>query len=222
MKLLVEKVEHVTSTLEEREGKKSLFLEGVFMQSELKNRNGRIYPKGIMESAVGKYITEKIQTGTAYGELCHPSGPNINPDRVSHIVESLKWDGNNVIGRAKVGGPMGDSVVKLMELGGQIGVSSRGLGSLKQNKTGIMEVQDDFRIAAAADIVLDPSGPSCWVKGINEDLDYFFDATKGIWMAEKSAEAAKSELRQVSKAMFEETALRLVKNLLESINQRNR
>jgi hypothetical protein len=225
MKLLVEKIETVQSLLTEKEGKKSMYLEGVFMQSEVKNRNGRVYPKGIMEGAVSKYIAEKIQNGTAYGELSHPSGPNINPDRVSHIIEELRWDGNNVMGKAKVGGPMGESVLKLMELGGKIGVSSRGLGSLKQNKSGIMEVQNDFRIATAADIVLDPSAPDAYVKGIMEDTEWFYNITQGTWepasnrSGQEVIAETKTEIQKMSKSQLEERATRLMTNYFKLLSE---
>lgn len=225
MKLLVEKIETVQYNLNENDGKKSMFIEGVFMQSEVKNRNGRVYPRGIMESAVTNYITEKVNNGTAYGELSHPSGPNINPDRVSHLIESLRWDGNNIIGKAKIGGPLGESVLKLMELGGKIGVSSRGLGSLKQNKQGIMEVQGDFRIATAADIVLDPSAPDAYVKGIMEDTEWFFNITTGTWepgsgrSGHQVIESQISEIKKKSPRQIEEVATRLLKNYLSLLSE---
>jgi hypothetical protein len=219
-KLLVEfdaSHEMVETITEGANGKKSLYIEGIFLQSEIKNRNGRIYPKSVMESAVQKYITEKIDRprNIAYGELQHPSGPNINADRVSHIVESLKWDGNNVIGKAKIGGPKGDDVVKLMELGGGVGVSSRGLGTLKASKSGIMEVQNDYRIAAAADIVLDPSAPDAFVTGIMENHEYFYDIAKGVWMP--LIEQTHKKMHKMSVKQIEESKQRVFAHFLRQI-----
>lgn len=221
MKLLIEKVEEVSySMLEEGEGKKpSMFIEGIYMQSEIKNKNGRVYPRGILESAVNKYINEKVKTGSAYGELQHPSGPNINPDRVCHRIVSLNWDNNNVVGKSKVGGPLGESVLKLMELGGQIGVSSRGLGSLKTNKMGIMEVQEDFRIATAADVVLDPSAPDAFVKGIMEDSEWIYDVTRGIWTQDKATRLIEST-KKMSKRQIEESKVRILEYFLASISEK--
>jgi hypothetical protein len=217
MKLLIERINDVQYSLEEKEGQKpSMFIEGIYLQSEVKNKNGRIYPKGVMEEAVGKYINEKVKTGVAYGELSHPSGPNINPDRVCHRITELRWDGNNVIGKSKVGGPLGESVIKLMELGGKVGVSSRGLGSLKTNKDGIMEVQNDYKIATAADVVLDPSAPDAFVKGIMEDTEWIYDITKGIWTQSK-AEQVSEEVRKMSKRELNEAKVRIFEHFLESI-----
>ena len=228
MKLLVEKIETVEYNLNESNGKKSMFIEGIFMQSEVKNRNGRIYPRSIMENAVNSYINDKVNNGIAYGELSHPSGPNINPDRVSHLIESLHWDGNNVIGKAKVGGPLGESVLKLIEFGGIIGVSSRGLGSLKQNKRGIMEVQQDFRIATAADIVLDPSAPDAYVKGIMEDTEWFFNITTGTWepgSGRSGHEIIESQIEEIDSARAEDREIiaeRLLRNYLKLLSEGKR
>lgn len=219
MKLLVEKINDVTYSLEEKEGAKpSMFIEGVYLQSEIKNKNGRIYPRGVMEEAVGNYINNKVKNGVAYGELSHPSGPNINPDRVCHRITDLRWDGNNVVGKSKVGGPLGESVIKLMELGGKIGVSSRGLGSLKTNKDGIMEVQNDYKIATAADVVLDPSAPDAYVKGIMEDTREWV-LHNGIWTEQQVMEV-KSEIRKMSKSQLEESKVRLFEHFLRSVKDK--
>lgn len=223
MKLLVEQVEGVEYLTEEKNGQKSLYIHGVFMMAETVNKNNRIYSKRIMEGAVNDYIKNKIETRTSYGELTHPSTPNINPDRVCHLVESLTWDKNDVIGKAKIGGPMGPSVAALINLGGAVGVSSRGLGSIKENNRGILEVQDDFRLAAAADVVLDPSAPSAYVKGIMESVDYFYDIVAGMWtpsgskLVAEEIEDTRKKIHRMSKSELEERYQGLLENYLEMI-----
>ncbi len=169
MKLIAEvldgSVEYVTEE-DKKTGEKNFFIEGVFIQTEQKNRNNRIYPKHVMEKEIDRYTKDHINKNRAYGELGHPQGPTINLERVSHMIQSLKEEGNNYIGRAKVmDTPYGSIVKNLMKEGAQLGVSSRGMGSLKANKN-IMEVQDDFMLATAADIVADPSAPDAFVKGV--------------------------------------------------------
>jgi hypothetical protein len=184
MKLICEQVEDVKYITETSEnGQKNLFITGVFMVSEEKNKNGRIYPFGVMESEVKRYMQESVAKNRAYGELGHPQGPAINLDRVSHMIKDLRMEGNLVIGKAQITNtPMGNIVKGLMESGANLGVSSRGLGSLKENKDGIMEVQGDFRLATAADIVADPSAPGAFVKGIMEGVEYFYDDSKGTFV----------------------------------------
>jgi hypothetical protein len=184
MKLITEvefsEVNYLKEATEEG-GKKNYFIEGVFLQSNLKNRNGRVYPKDTMSKEVGRYMKENIEAKRAYGELGHPSGPTINLDRVSHMITSLKEDGDNYIGKAKImDTPMGNIVKNLMDEGAQLGVSSRGMGSLKQNN-GVMEVQGDFMLATAADIVADPSAPDAFVKGVMEGTEWVYDAAEGQW-----------------------------------------
>jgi hypothetical protein len=162
-----ENVEYIT----EANGK-DLFIEGVFLQADLKNRNGRLYPGAIMEKEVKEYIDKK----RAFGELGHPEGPTINLDRVSHMITELKKDGSNYLGRAKITDtPHGNIVKNLIKEGAQLGVSSRGMGSLKANKKGIQEVQGDFYLATAADIVADPSAPDAFVNGIMEGKEWVWD-----------------------------------------------
>lgn len=199
------------NTINEDNGKRKLYIEGVFAQSEIVNRNNRVYPKSVMEAAMTKYIGEKVKNCTAYGELGHPQGPKINEDRISHLIESLTWDGNNVVGKARVlDTNMGRIVEGIMDGGGRVGVSTRGLGSVKPNNRGIMEVQNDFRIATAADIVTDPSGPNCMVNGIMEGVEWIFDATKGTFMETKIEQMSdivkkfsKQELDEKKLALFE-------------------
>ena len=181
MRLIKEFNEEIRYLTEESKDPKkpNVFIEGVFLQSDLKNKNGRIYPKEIMQREVNRYVEENVNTKRAYGELGHPEGPTVNLDRVSHMIVSLKEDGSNYIGKAKVmDTPMGRIVKELISEGAQLGVSSRGLGSLKE-RGGINEVQDDFMLATAADIVADPSAPDAFVQGIMEGKEWVF--VNGRW-----------------------------------------
>lgn len=177
MKLITElneSIKYVTETKES--GKKTMYIEGVFLQSEIKNRNGRMYPKHVLEREVNRYNEQFVSKGRAFGELGHPDGPQINLDRISHIIESLKQDGSNFIGRAKITDtPMGNIARGIIESGGQLGVSTRGMGSLKLNREGVNEVQDDFHLATAADIVADPSAPDAFVNGIMEGVEWIWE-----------------------------------------------
>ena len=184
MKLIAEVLDNEISYIAEENkdtGKKDYFLEGVFIQTEQKNKNGRIYRKSTMDKEIDRYTKEHIDKKRAYGELGHPQGPTINLERVSHMIQSLKPEGNNYIGRAKVmDTPYGSIVKNLMKEGAQLGVSSRGMGSLKAKKD-IMEVQDDFMLATAADIVADPSAPDAFVKGVMEGCEWIYDQETGAW-----------------------------------------
>ena len=182
MKLIREISEAVATqeTIEES-GEKSFFIEGIFMQSEVKNRNGRIYPKSILESELNKY-ENKIKSKRALGELDHPNGPKINPDRVSHYMTELSFRGNDIIGKAKImDTPCGKIVKEFMKEGLSFGVSSRGVGSVKNGL-----VQNDFRLSTV-DIVTDPSGPDCFVNGIMENVEWIYDERNG-WKAQEIAE----------------------------------
>jgi hypothetical protein len=172
MRLISEVTDHV-KFITEGKNNKNMYIEGVFLQAEVKNRNGRIYPDRIMEKEVNRYTTSYIDKKRAFGELGHPDGPTINLDRVSHIIESLKKDGTNYVGKAKITDtPHGNIVKGLINAGAQLGVSSRGMGTLKANKAGIQEVQSDFYLATAADIVADPSAPDAFVNGIMEGKEW--------------------------------------------------
>lgn len=176
MKLITELSESVETRIVEgsNDGKKHYFIEGIFAQADKPNRNGRTYPRQYMENALTKFM-KLVEGKRAMGELNHPPTPTVNLDRVSHLIESLKWDGNNVIGRAKIlETPMGNIAAKLLEGGVQLGVSTRGLGSLKSLPNGINEVQSDF-VLNTVDIVGDPSAPDAWVQGILEGVEYFVD-----------------------------------------------
>jgi len=177
MKLITElneSIKYVTETKES--GKRTMYIEGVFLQSEIKNRNGRMYPKHVLEREVNRYNEQFVSKGRAFGELGHPDGPQINLDRISHIIESLKQDGTNWVGRAKITDtPMGNIARGIIESGGRLGVSTRGMGSLKLNREGVNEVQDDFHLATAADIVADPSAPDAFVNGIMEGVEWIWE-----------------------------------------------
>lgn len=215
MKLICEVVEDVKYITEKTEsGKKNLYIEGVFMQGDIVNRNLRSYATNILEKEVLRYSKNLIEKGRAFGELGHPNGPSINLDRVSHIITELRRDGTNFIGKARIADtPMGDIARGIMESGGQLGVSSRGMGSLKQNKNGIMEVQDDFYLATAADIVADPSAPDAFVQGIMEGVEWIWD--NGVLKAQKLEEAKKEIDRAVaSKGLTEEKKLEIFEKML--------
>lgn len=219
MKLIVEQVENVKVITEAKEnGKKNMFIEGIFLQADLQNRNGRVYPVAVLEKEVNRYVTENIEKKRAYGELGHPQGPSINLDRVSHMIESIRKDGSNFIGRAKVlETPMGNIVRNLIDEGANLGVSSRGMGSIKESKNGIMEVQSDFYLATAADIVADPSAPDAFVQGIMEGVEWVWDngALKQVHL-----EAIKRDINRASasRSLDESTKLKLFERFLNSIS----
>ena len=221
MKLIVETVEDVQYVTEAKEdGSKNLYIEGIFLQSAIKNRNGRMYPEEVMDREVERYIQEAVQTKTAMGELGHPNGPQINLDRVSHRIVSLRKEGTDYIGKAMITNtPMGNIARGIMESGARLGVSSRGMGTLKLNKEGINEVQDDFRLATAADIVADPSAPNAWVDGIMESVDWVYDERLG-WKAIQLAEQAKREIENaVSSRELEERKLKIFENYLQRLSR---
>ena len=207
MKLFTELVEDVQYVVEERGGKKDLFIVGPFMQAEQQNRNGRIYKLPILEREVQRYSKEYVETNRALGELGHPNGPSINLDRVCIKIVELKQDGNNFMGKAKVlGTPMGDIARNLLESGVQLGVSTRGMGSLKE-VNGIMEVQDDFFLATAADVVADPSAPDAFVQGIMEGVEWVWDngvikAQQVEQIKETIVKASARDLQEVKVAAF--------------------
>lgn len=183
MKLITETVQDVQYVTESaKNGGKNIFIEGIFMQADLANRNGRVYPKTVMESEVGRY-QQLIKEKRALGELGHPPNPTVNLDKVSHLITDLRMEGNNVMGRAKLlDTPMGKIAKNFIEEGVQLGVSSRGLGSLKENN-GVMEVQKDFHLATV-DIVADPSAPQAFVQGIYESAEWLYVEGKGYMMVD--------------------------------------
>lgn len=218
MKLITEVNEQVRYITEEKEGKKNLYIEGVFLQSNLKNRNGRMYPAEIMEKEVTRYMKEAVESRRAFGELGHPDGPAINLDRVSHIITELRRDGDNWVGKAKITDtPMGKIAQGLIESGGQLGVSSRGLGSLKENRDGVQVVQDDFHLATAADIVADPSAPDAFVRGIMENKEWVI--VNGVW-TEQHCDMSKKVIRKASKKELEEAKLQVFHRFLSHLSSR--
>lgn len=218
MKLIKEVTEEIKyiSELNEETGKKSHFIEGVFLQSNLKNRNGRMYPKEVMQKEVARYTKESIEKKRAYGELGHPEGPTVNLDRVSHMIVGLKEDGDNYVGRAKIlDTPMGRIVKELIDEGASLGVSSRGLGSLKE-RNGVNEVQEDFMLATAADIVADPSAPDAYVQGIMENKEWTL--VNGIFQ-EKELEESQAKIRAASTKELEAVKLEVFESFLSKLSK---
>jgi|TARA_B100001093_G_scaffold37473_1_gene32102 hypothetical protein len=214
MRLIAEEILQVEFLSEEKNGKKSHFIEGVFLQSEIKNKNGRVYPQGVLAREVAKYDENHIQKGRALGELGHPEGPSINLDRVSHKIESLKESGNNFIGRAKIlDTPMGNIAKNLIDEGVRLGVSSRGMGSLKE-KDGVNFVADDFMLATAADIVADPSAPDAFVDGIMEGKEWVWD--NGI-LKESAVAQIKQEIDQATLINLQERKVSAFSKFLKSL-----
>ena len=195
-------------------GEKEYFIEGIFMQSEIKNRNGRVYPKEVMQKEVNRYRKEFVEKKRAFGELGHPEGPTINLDKVSHLITTLEEDGNNYIGRAKIlSTPNGQIVRNLIDDGAKLGVSSRGLGSLEE-KGGAQYVKGDFQLATAGDIVADPSAPEAFVEGIMEGVEWVME--NGILKAIQ-VEQMQKELRSARSSQLEETKLNLWKKFVENL-----
>jgi len=215
MKILVENLDNVEAIIEESDGVKSHYIKGIFLQAGIKNKNGRIYPPEVMEQEVNRYIKESVNKNTAYGELGHPQNPQINLERVSHLIIELHRDGNNWVGKARII-PEGNGkiVIGLLQAGANLGVSSRALGSVQQ-KNGIMEVQKDFRLMTAADIVSNPSGPDCFVSSIMESTEWVWD--NGVLVEKDLVEAKKSIDKAYStkdKRKINEAALRIWKQFL--------
>lgn len=216
MKLIAELNEDTQYITERSEdGKKHHYITGRFMTAEEKNKNGRLYKKNVLENEVERYLREVVKAKRAFGELNHPAGPTINLDRVSHIITELGWDGNYVNGKARITStPMGEIARGLLESGGQLGVSTRGMGSLKEEK-GVMVVQPDFKLSTV-DIVSDPSGPGCFVNGIMENVEWIYDPVKGTWHEEKLQEIKKT-VHKISKAQLEEKKLAIFEEYLTSL-----
>ena len=215
MRLITETTEDVKYIVEANEetGKKSHFIEGIFMQSEQKNRNGRVYPKNTLMKEVSRYTKELVESKRAMGELGHPEGPTLNLERVSHIITELKEDGNNIVGKAKIlDTPYGNIVKNLIDEGAQLGVSSRGMGSLEE-KNGVKYVKDDFMLSAV-DIVADPSAPSAFVNGIMEGKEWVWD--NGV-IKERQIDEYHQMIQKASKRELEEKALFAFKDFLSKI-----
>jgi hypothetical protein len=218
MKLIAEytedNLEYITEAT--KDGGKKYVIEGIFMQAEQKNRNGRVYPKPIMEKALNKYVTEQVSKGRAVGELNHPEGPTVNLDKVSHKIESLDWKGNDVVGKATIlETPMGQIVKGLLDGGVKLGVSTRGMGSL-ENRNGTMVVKPDF-LLNAVDIVQDPSAPSAFVNGVMEGVEWVWN--NGIIEAQ-AIEKIETEIKKASRTDLYETQVREFKNFLSLLKSK--
>ena len=216
MKLIREEIDQVEFIVENRNGKKSLFIEGVFLQGNIKNRNGRMYPMETLRKEVSRYNENHIQAGRALGELGHPDGPTVNLDRVAHKIVSLKESGSNFVGKAKIlGTPMGKIAANLLDEGVKLGVSSRGVGSLKPTREGYSVVGEDFMLATAADIVADPSAPDAFVSGIMEGKEWVWDG--GI-LREKFAEKTYKQINTlVTQKKLDEEKLSLFNDFLSNL-----
>jgi hypothetical protein len=218
MKLIAEYTEDQLEVVTEatKDGGKKYAIEGVFMSAEQKNRNGRIYPRMVMEGAVDKYVTDQVAKGRAVGELNHPEGPTVNLDKVSHKIESLTWSGNDVVGKATIlETPMGQIVKGLLDGGVKLGVSTRGMGSL-ENRGGTMVVKPDF-LLNAVDIVQDPSAPSAFVNGVMEGVEWVWN--NGIIEAQ-AIEKIETEIKKASRTDLYETQVREFKNFLSLLKSK--
>ena len=216
MKLITEEIEQVEVIVENRNGKKNLFIEGVFLQGEIKNRNGRMYPMQTLAREVGRYNENFVEKGRALGELGHPDGPTVNLDRVSHKIVSLKESGNNFIGKAKIlSTPMGKIASNLLGEGVKLGVSSRGVGSLNKTNEGYSVVGEDFTLATAADIVADPSAPDAFVDCIMEGKEWVWDG--GILRERSAAKTYKTINTLTDQKRLDEQKLNLFNDFLSNL-----
>jgi len=216
MKLITEEIESVEVITETVNGKKTLYIQGPFLQTEQQNRNGRVYRRDVMEREVKRYSESYIHKGRALGELGHPDGPTVNLDRVSHKIVSLEQRGNDFIGKAQIlSTPMGKIAESLLKEGVTLGVSSRGIGSVRQHRDGYMEVGEDFMLATAADIVADPSAPDAFVQGIMEGKEWVWD---GGMLREKVAENTRNRINTlVDQGILEEYKLSLFNEFINSL-----
>ena len=218
MKLITEMLESDVEFITEakEDGGKNYFIEGVFMQGNIKNRNGRMYPMETLMKEVKRYNKEYVEQNRAYGELGHPQGPTINLERVSHMIKELHQDGNNVRGKAKImtETPMGKIVKNLMDEGAKLGVSSRGMGTLKPGKNGTNMVQNDFQLATAADIVADPSAPEAFVEGIMEGVEWLQIDDRQV---PQYIEKTQQEIKAASRANLQEVKFNAFKKFLEQL-----
>jgi len=216
MRLIREINETTSLVVENKLGKgKEYFIEGIFLQSELQNRNGRLYPEKVMDKEVGRYMEALVTQNRAYGELGHPDTPHINLDRVSHLIVDLRKEGTNYVGKAKIlETPMGKIARGLLDGGANLGVSSRALGSLQMNKEGIQVVQDDFMLSTAADIVADPSAPDAFVRGIMESVEWVFIDGK---FEQRHIEETQKLIRRTPSKKLNETSIKAFQNFLTNL-----
>lgn len=226
IKEIVEEVQYISEDILDEEGNKkgkNYFIEGIIMQGDIKNRNGRVYPKQTLMREMARYNKNYVEAKRAYGELGHPQGPTINLDRVSHMFTELREEGANVVGRAKImDTPMGKIVKNLIDEGANLGISSRGMGSLKKNAQGIMEVQSDFMLATAGDIVADPSAPDAFVKGVMEGVDWVYDVASSSWTMANTFDQIEEEIKEtarVSAKQLEEQAAVIFEKFIRSLSK---
>jgi hypothetical protein len=198
-------------------GKKNLYVEGPYISVDVGNKNGRIYPRNIMQPVVESYIKDKIQAGTAYGEWGHPNGPKINEERISHRITNFRWDGNAVVGKALDEG-MGKIMRSIIESGGRVGMSTRGMGSVKANAQGLQEVQDDFKLVTV-DAVTDPSGAGCYVNGILESREFFYDSVKDAWTEQQIEDLQKEIKKKFTAREINENKLALFEFIISNVAQ---
>ena len=216
MKLITEQIDDVEVIVENRNGKKSMFIEGIFLQGDIKNRNGRMYPMETLRREVTRYNEAFVESGRAVGELGHPEGPTVNLDRVSHKIVSLRESGSNYVGKAKIlSTPMGKIAQNLIDEGVKLGVSSRGLGTLATNNEGVKIVSDYFTLATAADIVADPSAPDAFVQGIMEGKDWVWDG--GVVREQLARKTFKQVNTLVDNKQLEENKLGLFQQFLSNL-----
>ncbi len=216
MKLITELNEEVKFITEATEaGKKEMFIEGVFMQAEKENRNGRMYPLPILTREVTRYVNEYVNKGRAFGELGHPAGPTINLERTSHLIKELRLEGTDFYGKAKIlDTPYGNIVRNLINEGATFGVSTRGMGSLEERSDGIKVVKDDFYLATAADIVADPSAPDAFVRGIMENKEWVYIDGRFV---EQDIDGAKSMIKKTSAKELDETKLKIFEAFIRKL-----
>ena len=214
MKLITEEIQNAEYIVEQNNGKKDYKIKGIFMQAEMKNKNGRVYPKEILEREVGRYNKEFIQKSRAFGELGHPDGPTVNLERVSHMIKALYPDGNNFIGEAKIlDTPYGKIVKNLIDEGAKLGVSSRGMGTLS-NSRGANVVNNDFYLATAADIVADPSAPEAFVEGIMEGKEWVWD--NGV-LKEQEINQLKLQVEQAKRSQLADIQARVFESFIKKL-----
>ena len=219
MKLITELNEDVKYLVEQREGKKQYYIEGIIMQGNITNRNGRMYRIETLEREANRYSKDYVANNRAYGELGHPSGPTINLERACIMFKSLRREDNNIVGKAKVlDTPMGQIVKGLINDGAGLGISSRGMGSVKETKEGVMEVQDDYYLATAGDIVADPSAADAFVRGIMEGVEWVWD--NGILKAQRIEQYKEAINRGARQKISEETAINVFKQFLQDLSKR--
>jgi hypothetical protein len=219
MKLICETLEDITVLKESREdGKKDVYIQGPFLMGEDKNRNGRVYPVHVLAKEVSRYNEHYIDKNRAFGELGHPAGPSINLDRVSHIITKLEQRGNHFYGKAKLTEtPMGDIAKGILDSGGKLGVSSRGMGTVTPSKDGTMVVGDDFMLATAADIVADPSAHIAFVEAVMENTEWVYNAASGSWLALEHLDNSKKIMHKSTMSQINENSIRVFEQFLNKL-----